>query len=211
MPKGKFITLEGGEGSGKSTSLPFIKDLLENQGLEVVMTHEPGGTLLAEQIRQLLLFPVNQEKIVEDTELLLMFASRAQHIAQVIRPAVNAGKWVVCSRFTDSTYAYQGGGRGVELARINQLESWVHKDFQPDLTLLFDLPVELGISRAKQRAKLDRIEQENIEFFSRVRAAYLQRAKQDCRYQVINAAQSISSVQEQLRQEIKTLVRRFNN
>jgi dTMP kinase len=174
--KAKFITLEGGEASGKSTNIRFVSEWLTEHAIPHVITHEPGGTPFAESIRQLLLMR-QSEPVASDTELLLMFASRAQHIARVIRPALAAGKWVICSRFTDSTYAYQGGGRGVSLAKIAQLEQLVQEDLQPDLTILLDLPVEIALERARQRGELDRIETEDIAFFERVRQVYLARAK----------------------------------
>jgi dTMP kinase len=171
----KFITLEGGEASGKSTNIRLIANWLTQRNIPYVLTHEPGGTPFAESIRQLLL-QQQSEPVASDTELLLMFASRAQHIAQVIRPALAAGQWVICSRFTDSTYAYQGGGRGVSLEKIAQLEQLVQGAFQPDLTILLDVPVEIALERARQRGELDRIEAEDIPFFERVRSAYLARA-----------------------------------
>ncbi len=173
---GKFITLEGGEAAGKSTNIQFISAWLSEREIPHLITHEPGGTPFAESIRQLLLLR-QPEPVASDTELLLMFASRAQHLAQVIRPALAAGKWVICSRFTDSTYAYQGGGRGVSLEKIAQLEQLVQGDLQPDLTILLDLPVEIALERARQRGELDRIEAEDITFFERVRSAYRARAQ----------------------------------
>ena len=196
VQRGKFITLEGNEGSGKTTNLKCVRDFLLRKGIDVVVTREPGGTDVAEQIRSLLLaHPL--EPIAEDTELLLMFASRAQHLTQLIKPALAKGQWVLCSRFTDSTYAYQGGGRGIDPARIAVLEQWVHGDFQPDLTLLFDLPVELGMHRARQRDLLDRIESEENAFFERVRQAYLDRAKNHHRYHIVDASQPLEKVQKQ--------------
>lgn len=193
----KFITLEGVEGVGKTTSLDFIEAFLHEKSLDYVSTREPGGTPFAETIRDVLLEPVN-ETVAPDTELLMMFASRAQHLAELIKPALNAGKWVLCSRFTDSTYAYQGGGRGITDERVGVLENWVHGDLQPDLTLILDLPVEIGLERAKKRGTLDRIEQENITFFHRVRDAYMKRAAQSDRYRIIDASKDIAGVQEQL-------------
>ncbi|MDO8954920.1 MAG: dTMP kinase [Gammaproteobacteria bacterium] len=204
MRAGKFITLEGGEGVGKTTSLDFIQAHLEAKGIDLVLTREPGGTPFAEKIRTVLLDP-SSEKVAVDTELLLMFASRAQHLAELIKPSIAEGRWVICSRFTDSTYAYQGGGRGVDFERIRALENWVHGDFQPDLTLYFDLPVEVGMARAKARGHLDRIEQENVDFFERVRAAYLQRAKESRRYRIIDASQSIENVQKQLSDTLNSI------
>ena len=195
VTSGKFITLEGGEGVGKTINLEFICDYLQAKDVDVLVTHEPGGTAFAEKIRNLLLDPATSEPVAEDTELLLMFASRAQHIAQKIKPAIQAGKWVVCSRFTDSSFAYQGGGRGIATHHIQQLADWVHGDFQPDITLVLDLPVEIGLQRARERAELDRIEQEKKDFFERVRQAFLARAKTAGRYHVIDANQSLKKVQ----------------
>jgi dTMP kinase len=194
---GKFITLEGVEGVGKTTNQKFIEAFLASKSIEFVTTREPGGTSLAEKIREILLMP-DAEKIGVDAELLLMFASRAQHLEQLILPALAEGKWVICSRFTDSTYAYQGGGRGVPESRIAALEDFVHQGFQPDVTLIFDLPVEIGLSRAHARGELDRIEQESVAFFNRVRAAYLERAKQSCRYHLIDASKPLPAVQSQI-------------
>jgi len=196
---GKFITLEGGEGAGKTTNLLFIENYLKskNKNIEVIITREPGGKNieLAEKIREILL-DKNNKNMAQDTELLLMFASRAQHLNQLIYPALEAGVWVVCSRFTDSTYAYQGGGRGMDLEKIRVLESLVQaNNFQPDLTLYFDLDVSLGLERAKSRGNLDRIELENLDFFERVRKAYLQRAEDyKNRFYLINAEQSKEDV-----------------
>lgn len=206
MLPGKFITLEGGEGVGKTTNLASIHDYLSAQNIDVVMTREPGGTVVSEKIRDLLLDPHHQAPIAQDTELLLMFAARAQHITEKIKPALAKGQWVVCSRFTDSSFAYQGGGRGISLQRIQQLADWVHGDFQPDLTILLDLPVELGLERARQRASFDRIEQEKSAFFNRVRQAYLDRAKTSQRYHVIDADQALPAIVEQVRCLISGLV-----
>ncbi len=168
MNRGLFITLEGGEGAGKSTSLAFVRDYLEQAGWRVVVTREPGGTPLGEKIRELLLH--GREYMDVDTELLLMFAARAEHLARVIRPALADGVCVVCDRFTDATYAYQGGGRGVPEARIRILEDWVQQGLRPNLTLLLDIPVEQGLGRAGQRSAPDRFEREKIDFFERVRS-----------------------------------------
>ena len=203
MKNNLFIVLEGGEGGGKSTQLAYVRDLLETAGKAVCMTREPGGTALGENIRALLL-DKQQSAMVDDTELLLMFAARAQHLAERIKPALTAGQWVVCDRFTDATYAYQGGGRGIDAARIAQLEQWVQGDLRPDLVLLLDLPVEIGLSRAGKRGNLDRFEQEKREFFERVRSNYLQRASQNpARYHVLDAAQSIEAVQTQIAAVLK--------
>ncbi len=193
--QGKFITIEGSEGVGKSTNITFIKDYLEEKNIELLITREPGGTPLAEEIRELLL-QKRSESIDETAELLMMFAARAQHLNTVILPAINAGKWVLCDRFTDSTYAYQGGGRGLSWRLIERLEETVQQGLQPDLTLYLDIDVKLGLARASKRAELDRFESEEIDFFERVRAAYLTRVKTDAsRYQVIDAGQSLDSVQ----------------
>lgn len=198
MNKGLFITLEGGEGAGKSTQMAYVQQRLEAADKKVCVTREPGGTPLSESIRELLL-DKKQTAMVEDTELLLMFAARAQHLAGRIRPALEAGEWVLCDRFTDATYAYQGGGRGISPQRIAQLENWVQGDLRPDLVILLDLPVELGMSRVGKRGKLDRFEREQQDFFERVRADYLQRAAQNPqRYKVVDAAQDIAGVQAQI-------------
>ncbi len=195
---GLFITLEGPEGAGKSTNREFLAAHLRAAGLEVQLTREPGGTPLAERIRELLLAP-SDESMAVDTELLLMFAARAQHLEQVIRPALERGAIVLCDRFTDATYAYQGGGRGVPLSRIAELEAFVQGPLRPDLTLVFDLPVEVGLARAAARGQLDRFEREGQGFFEAVRQAYLARAKADPqRYEVIDASQSLAEVQNRL-------------
>lgn len=195
---GLFITLEGPEGAGKSTNRDYLAGHLRDQGLDVLLTREPGGTPLAERIRELLLAP-SDEKMDADTELLLVFAARAQHLAEVIRPALARGAVVLCDRFTDATYAYQGGGRGLSVERIATLEHFVQGGLQPDLTLLFDLPVEVGLSRAAARGRLDRFEQEGQAFFEAVRQAYLQRAKADPqRYRLIDAALPLAAVQQSL-------------
>lgn len=195
---GLFITLEGPEGAGKSTNREYLAELLMQAGIEVVLTREPGGTPLAERIRELLLAP-DSEVMAVDTELLLMFAARAQHLAGVIRPALARGAVVLCDRFTDATYAYQGGGRGLAYERIAILEQFVQGDLRPDLTLVFDLPVEVGLARAAARGKLDRFEQEQQSFFEAVRQTYLARAAQAPeRYLVLDAAQPLSQVQADL-------------
>ena len=192
---GLFITLEGPEGAGKSTNREYLAECLRRQGMDVLLTREPGGTPLAERIRELLLAP-SAEPMASDTELLLVFAARAQHLAQVIRPALERGCVVLCDRFTDATYAYQGGGRGLSTSRIAVLEDFVQGDLRPDLTLIFDLPVEVGLARAAARGRLDRFEQEGQAFFQAVRQAYLQRAAaQPQRYRIIDAGQSLAQVQ----------------
>ena len=195
---GLFITLEGPEGAGKSTNREYLAARLKEHGIEVVLSREPGGTPLAERIRELLLTP-SDEVMNSDTELLLVFAARAQHLAEVIRPALRRGAVVLCDRFTDATYAYQGGGRGLSEARIAELERFVQGDLRPDLTLVFDLPVEVGLARAAARGHLDRFEQEGQGFFEAVRQAYLQRAqKAPERYRVLDAAQTLEQVQRDI-------------
>jgi len=197
MKRGYFITLEGGEGAGKSTSLAFISDWLQRHGQEVIVTREPGGTELGEAIRNLLLHGRND--MHADTELLLMFAARAEHLSRVIRPALQRGAWVVCDRFTDATYAYQGGGRGIPHDRIQLLEDWVQHGLRPDLTLLLDIPVSKGLARAGERSRPDRFERERTDFFERVRRSYLDAAsKEPERFRVIDASQEIAAVEEQL-------------
>lgn len=195
--KGVFITLEGIEGAGKTTHVPFIVDLLQKNNHEVITTREPGGTDLGEKIRDTLL--TNKVTINRDTELLLMFAARAQHLQEVIRPALAKGKTVICDRFTDSSYAYQSGGRGIESDKICRLVQLVHADLKPDLTLLFDLPVELGLSRANSRSKADRFESETIDFFQSVRDAYLKISKAEPeRVKIIDATNDIQSIQDDI-------------
>ena len=206
MNTGKFITIEGGEGAGKSTNISFIKDYLEQHKLEVVLTREPGGTPLSERLRDVLL-DKNETNMSSDTELLLMFAARSQHLTEVILPAINKGKWVICDRFTDATYAYQGGGRGIDFNRIAALENWVQGDIRPDMTIIFDLPVDVGLSRASNRSQPDRFEQESIDFFTRVRNVYLERADQNPeRYAVVNAEPDLETVQKDLLHVLETLV-----
>ncbi len=192
---GLFITLEGPEGAGKSTNREYLAERLRERGIDVLLTREPGGTPLAERIRELLLDP-SDEAMTADTELLLVFAARAQHLQQVIRPALARGCVVLCDRFTDATYAYQGGGRGLSIERIAQLEQFVQGELRPDLTLIFDLPIEIGLARAAARGRLDRFEQEGRGFFEAVRQAYLQRAAQaPQRYRVLDAGQTLAQVQ----------------
>jgi len=205
---GLFITLEGPEGAGKSTNRDYLAERLRAEGIEVVLTREPGGTPLAERIREVLLAP-GEEPMNADTELLLVFAARAQHLAEVIRPALARGAVVICDRFTDSTYAYQGGGRGLCLARIATLETFVQGDLRPDLTLLFDLPVEVGMARASARGRLDRFELEGQVFFDAVRSAFLQRAKAEpARYHLLDAAQPLAQVQRAIDALVPTLLER---
>ena len=209
MKKGIFITLEGGEGVGKSTNMIYIKQLLEDAGISVVTTREPGGTEFAEKIRQLLL--ENRDEVVsEHAELLLMFAARAQHIHHQIQPALSRGQWVLCDRFTDATFAYQGGGRNMDVKMIEWLEDKVQGTLRPDLTLLLDAPIEVGMDRAGKRGKLDRFESEEHSFFKRVRATYLQRAEQNPQQiKLINAAQSLTDVQSEIAIAIRKLLDEF--
>jgi dTMP kinase len=191
----KFITVEGTEGVGKTTNINFIKSWLKQNEIKFVATREPGGTPLAEEIRDLLLKP-RDELVVSTAELLLMFAGRAQHLNKVILPALQADTWVLCDRFTDATYAYQGFGRQMTSELIVQLENIVQGDIRPDLTLLLDIPVEIGLERANDRGDPDRFEQEQQDFFNRVRAGYLSLANENSdRYVVIDASQEIQGVQ----------------
>ena len=204
--KGKFISIEGIEGAGKSTQLAFIQNYLSEQGKHIVVTREPGGTELGEQIRTLLLTPSTTSMSV-NTELLLMFAARAEHIAQVINPALERGDWVISDRFTDATFAYQGGGRGIEQQRINKIADWTLNGLQPDITFLFDLPVDVGQQRVLSRNQgVDRFEQEKYDFFERIRTCYLDRAQQEPdRIKIIDANQSITDIQKQLIQILELL------
>ena len=191
---GKFITLEGGEGAGKSTVLNSVRELLAARGIDFVVTREPGGTPAGEAIRSVLLDP-KLRGLCAESELLLMFASRAQLVRDVIKPALAAGKWVLSDRFTDASFAYQGGGRGQPVSRIAELEAWAADGVAPDLTLLLDLPIAEGMKRANGRGEADRIEMENADFFERVRAAYRERAaSQPLRFRVIDAGQPLQRV-----------------
>lgn len=207
---GMFITVEGSEGAGKSTNLDFIEAWLRQTGRDVLRTREPGGTRLGEAIRGLLLGR-RHDGMADDTELLLVFAARAEHLHKVIRPALDAGRWVLCDRFTDATYAYQGGGRGLSIERIAQLEAFVQGELRPDLTLIFDLPVEVGLARAAARGRLDRFEQEGLRFFESVRRAYLERAKAaPSRYRIIDAGQPLNVVQQDVQALIPDLMGRLD-
>ncbi|WP_114418222.1 dTMP kinase [Marinospirillum perlucidum] len=201
--RGYFVTLEGGEGAGKTTNLQAITAQLDAAGIDWIATREPGGTALAEKIRELLL-AAEGEAPHEVTELLLMFAARAQHLEEVIKPALARGQWVVCDRFTDATYAYQGGGRGQSEETIQQLEKLVQKDLQPDLTFLLDMPVEKAAERLQTRGQQkDRFEQEKQDFFSRVRDAYLKQAlKNPLRFRVLDASQPLDQVQADLKEAL---------
>lgn len=194
--RGKFITLEGIDGAGKSTHLAWLLDYLRAAGRDVVATREPGGTPLGERLREIVL----HEAMHLETEALLMFAARREHIEAVIRPALEAGKWVVSDRFTDATFAYQGGGRGLPRERIEVLEAWVHPGLQPDLTLLFDLSPEIAVQRLARTGEApDRFEREQQQFFARVREAYLDRASRNpSRIRIIDAAQTIDVIKKQL-------------
>lgn len=204
---GRFITVEGTEGVGKSTNIDFLAESLRIRGKEVILTREPGGTPLAEELRNILLQP-RDERISIETELLLMFAARAQHLENVIKPALERGAWVISDRFTDATFAYQGGGRGIPFNSISVLESLVQGPLRPDLTLLLDLPVEIGLRRASLRSAPDRFEQEKVAFFERVRQAYLQRAQQDPqRVKIIDASQPLTDVQQQIGRQITIFMR----
>ncbi|TXL18430.1 dTMP kinase [Methylococcaceae bacterium HT3] len=206
MMSARFITLEGGEGVGKTTNIAYIQSLLKSENIPLVLTREPGGTALAENIRQLLL-DKEQEAIAEQTELLMMFAARAQHIKHVIKPALDRGDWVLCDRFTDATYAYQGGGRNMDLSTIQWLENFVQADLRPDLTLLLDAPIEFGMQRAQQRGKLDRFESEKMAFFDKVRQVYLSIAEQQPkRVKIVDATQSLDNVQSQIKQILSPFI-----
>lgn len=199
---GKFITVEGIEGVGKTTNINFIRNLFLKHDKDVVVTREPGGTPLGEQIRELLLGH-KHDGMADSTELLLMFSARAEHLDKVIKPNVNAGRWVLCDRFTDATYAYQGGGRGIDIDRIAQLEQWVQGDLRPDLTILLDAPVELALDRAGKRSAPDRFEKEHQDFFERVRDMYHQLAqKQPERYLIIDTAPDLETVQNTLKTKL---------
>lgn len=196
--RGKFITIEGTEGVGKTTNMAFIKAWLEAKKLPYISTREPGGTPLAEQVRELLLAP-RAELVCSASELLLMFAGRAQHIDQVIEPALVEGNWILCDRFTDATYAYQGAGRNMGSDLISKLETLVQGSLRPDLTLILDIPVEIGLKRASARSEPDRFELEQVEFFERVRRGYLGIAEQDPgRCKLIDASQPLEQVQSQI-------------
>ncbi len=195
---GKFITLEGTEGVGKTTNLEFMKEWLTEAGITFTVSREPGGTPLAEELREMLL-QKRAEPVDATAELLMIFAARAQHLNQVIRPALARGEWVLCDRFTDATYAYQGAGRGLSTEVIESLESLVQKELRPDLTVVLDIDVETGLQRAGQRAELDRFESEAVEFFHRVRAGYQARvAAAPQRYRVVNAGQTLPEVQRDI-------------
>lgn len=201
--KGLFITLEGVEGAGKSTLMDTVADLFSKAGHDVIQTREPGGTKTGEQIRNILL-DSNNIGLTNDTELLLMFAARAQHLQEVIKPSLLEGKLVICDRFTDASYAYQGGGRGIAHSRIQTLENWIQPGLKPDLTLLFDLDVNIGLRRTGKRGEADRFEQEETGFFERIRSCYLDRAENEPkRFRIIDAAQSYDNVKQQIQGILK--------
>jgi dTMP kinase len=202
MSKAKFITFEGVDGAGKSTHLEWFANLLRQRGVDLLMTREPGGTPLGERLREILLnHPMHAE-----TEALLMFAARREHVEQVIRPALQRGTWVISDRFSDASFAYQGGGRGVPLQKLEQLEEWVHADLQPDLTLLFDIPIEIARQRLANNVSLDRFEQEQGIFFEKVRQAYLARSqKSPARFAVIHAEKTRDEVQASLQRIASSL------
>lgn len=209
--RGHFITLEGGEGVGKSTNLAFAAALLEANGLQVQLTREPGGTPLAERVRQIIVSP-SGETVPPMAELLLIFAARALHIEGCIRPALAAGRWVLCDRFTDASYAYQGAGRGLGDAPVRWLETQVQGELRPDLTLLLDADPEIGLARAGARGAADRFEQERLEFFRRVRAGYLARAAAEPgRFRIVDASQALESVQRDIRNHINLYLEKHGN
>ncbi len=209
MEKGIFITIEGGEGVGKSTNIDSIKSFLDEKGVAFIQTREPGGTLLAEKLRALLL-EEHDEEFDSTAELLLMFAARAQHLNTLIRPALDRGTWVLCDRFTDATYAYQGGGRQLDNKLIAQLETLVQRDLRPDLTIILDLDPEAGIERARLRGELDRFEQEQLAFFQRVRASYLEIAENEpLRCAVVDASRPVEEVRAAVQQILQERLERF--
>jgi len=205
MFKGKFITVEGSEGAGKSTNIRYIQDYLKQKKIPFILTREPGGTPVAEKIRDLLLDKANTS-LCDDAELLLMFAARAQHLNELIIPALKEGKWVISDRFTDASYAYQGGGRGLSWQKIAQLEQWVQGDLRPDATILLDIPVDKGMERVRQRGNTDRFEQEQLSFFNRIRDTYLKLAKENPeRFHIVNTLPAIDVVHHQLHQVMDVL------
>ena len=204
--KGLFITFEGVEGAGKTTNIEYIAEKIKAAGHDILLTREPGGTELGEAIRELLISKEYPEMHV-DTELLLMFAARSEHLHKKILPAINAGKWVLCDRFTDATYAYQGGGRGISENTISTLETLVQGSLKPDYTFLFDLNAEIGLARAKSRGETDRFEQQHIDFFNRVRSKYLSMAESEKdRYWIVNAEQDLATVQNQITQLLTEII-----
>ena len=207
MSRGKFITFEGGEGVGKTTNVTFIEHYLQSKHISVVVTREPGGTKLAEKLRALLL-DKKSEAITQEAELLLMFAARSQHLKHVIEPALARGDWVICDRFTDATYAYQGGGRNMKISTIEGLEHLIQGNLRPDLTLLLDAPVKIGMERAGKRGAFDRFESETLQFFEDVRRAYLLQAELNPgRIALIKANQPLADVQQAIINVLSPLLR----
>jgi dTMP kinase len=206
--RGRFITVEGIEGTGKSTNVAFLASLIEAQGFEVVKTREPGGTPMAEKIRQLLLEP-DQEAVPDTAELLMFFAARSLHLENLILPALDKGQWVLCDRFTDASRAYQGDGRGLDMQQIDTLAEWVQHGLEPDLTVLLDAPAEIGVQRAQARGEGDRMDNEALTFYERVRAGYLALAERyPARFVVIDAARPLDDVRAQIESE---MVQFFSN
>lgn len=207
----RFITIEGIEGAGKTTCMQVVAELIAHHGIALVQTREPGGTPLGEELRDLLLSH-RHTGMCGDAELLLMFAARAEHLRHLIDPALAAGKWVLCDRFTDATYAYQGAGRGIPMERISTLEEWVQGDRRPDLTILMDLPVALGLERAGKRSDPDRFESEHLTFFERVRQGYLDIAAcEPERVRVVDASQNLTAVQHAIRRLLEDFIRQADD
>jgi len=208
MTRGMFITLEGVEGVGKSTNMDFMVDRLAEAGFDVMPTREPGGTPMAERIREMLL-KRGDERLPDLAELLLFFAARTMHIENAIRPALAAGRWVICDRFTDASRAYQGAGRGLNMERINTLARWTHGNLNPDLTVLLDAPAAVGMGRAEKRGTADRLESEQLSFYTRVRKQYLElAAREPERFAVIDASQALVAVQAQINNAVEQLISR---
>lgn len=200
---GQFITFEGIDGAGKSTHIRFVQQLIEDHGIKVVSTREPGGTELGETLRSILL----NQKMHLETEAMLMFASRREHLAQVIEPALTKGKWVISDRFTDASFAYQGGGRHLSIEKLNALEIWVHPHLQPDLTFLFDVPIDVAKARLDATRTLDKFEQENSEFFTNTRNEYLRRAREfPNRFRVIDSTRSIEEIRAQIQAIVNDVI-----
>jgi len=203
LKRGRFITLEGIDGAGKSTHIAWLADLLARRGVSVKTTREPGGTAVGERLRSLLLAP--DQPLHHETETLLMFAARREHLDKVIVPALEQGIWVLCDRFTDATFAYQSAGSGVSWEKIAELERWVHPDVQPDVTLLLDVAAEVGQARTSRVRQADRFEREQSDFYNRVRKGYMRRAaEQPARIRVVNAQRSLSDIQVELEQIVSS-------
>jgi dTMP kinase len=207
----QFLTIEGGEGVGKTTNIQFVQSILEQHNIPFIQTREPGGTPLAEELRELLLAK-RDEPFDPVAELLLMFAARAQHVSQVIKPALASGKWVICDRFTDATFAYQGGGRQLDWQVITQLEQSALNNFKPDKTLLLDVAPEVGMKRAAARSDFDRFESEQMAFFKRVRDAYLKRKNDDPeRFLMIDASKDLVTVQSSIKQSLERFIKQVKH